>query len=169
MIKAILACDSMGGIGKNGSLPWPHNAKDLANFKRLTDGCTVVMGRCTWESDMPTPLPNRHNVVVSRDQTLSYPGADLLTENIAEHLTEVSKTSTVYVIGGAGLFRDLIDEISILYLTRIEGDYNCDTFLPLEEIKAKFRCMESYAMDDKTTFETHFTRYLNDLSISTAT
>jgi dihydrofolate reductase len=65
MIRAILACDRDFGIAKNGQMPWPKNTDDLKWFRSMTAGSCVVMGRKTWESDMPKPLPNRVNAVVS--------------------------------------------------------------------------------------------------------
>src|SRR6056297_2465575 len=76
MINAILACDDRGGIGKDGMLPWPKCEEDLAYFKRMTDGKTVIMGSSTWQSKgMPKPLPNRRNVVVTLSPE-KHPGAD---------------------------------------------------------------------------------------------
>ena len=65
MIRAILAHDSQWGIGKNGDLPWPKNSEDLKWFKECTTGCTVMMGRGTWESLKFKPLPNRTNAIVT--------------------------------------------------------------------------------------------------------
>jgi dihydrofolate reductase len=60
MINALFAVDQYGGMGFNGTLPWPHNSVDLANFKQLTDTHIVVMGRKTWDDPkMPKPLVGR--------------------------------------------------------------------------------------------------------------
>ena len=59
-IKAIFAVDKFGGMGFNGSLPWPHHSEDLAYFKEQTTNHIVVMGRNTWEDPkLPKPLPGR--------------------------------------------------------------------------------------------------------------
>ena len=64
MIKAIFAVDSNGGIAKNGIMPWPRDPSDLKRFKNLTTGHAIIMGKKTWDAvDMPSPLPNRYNVV----------------------------------------------------------------------------------------------------------
>jgi dihydrofolate reductase len=66
MINAIFAIDEEGGMGLDGSMPWPKNLKDLNWFKVHTIGHIVVMGRGTWDAtDMPSPLPNRTNWVVT--------------------------------------------------------------------------------------------------------
>jgi len=170
MIKAILACDIKGGIGRAGTLPWPHNKKDLAHFKKMTHGCTVVMGRGTWESEgMPKPLPGRHNVVVTSDPDYVAEGADVINDNVVEYLTNLSKSNTVFVIGGGVLVNQLLDHIQIFYLTRITGDYDCDTFIDLDAMTTQFVRIASVETDKMTTFETHFARnLLRDIYISTS-
>ena len=63
-IELIWAQDKNGGIGKGGKLPW-HISEDLQNFKKITSGFPVVMGRKTWESLPLKPLPKRRNIVLS--------------------------------------------------------------------------------------------------------
>lgn len=168
MIKAILACDGQGGIAKSGVMPWPRNKQDLQHFKELTSGSTVVMGRRTWEAkDMPTPLPGRTNIVVTRDLEYVAVGALIISDNLDQRLTELAESNTIFVIGGADLFVRLIDQISILHLTRITGNYDCDTFLPLDLIVEKFSRIDRVAVDKMTIFETYFARKLHDLSFTT--
>ena len=77
MIKAIMAVDSLGGVSKGITLPWPKNEKDLNWFKKNTLNQVVIMGRKTWEdSMMPKPLKFRVNVVVTKQNTSIFPGAD---------------------------------------------------------------------------------------------
>ena len=63
-IDMIWAQDKNGGIGKNGTLPW-NISEDLQNFKKVTWGHPIIMGRKTWESLPFKPLPNRRNIVLS--------------------------------------------------------------------------------------------------------
>lgn len=159
MIHAILACDGQGGIAKNGVMPWPRNIVDLQRFKHLTSGEVVVMGRRTWEAtDMPSPLPGRTNIVVTRDPDYKAEGATIIHQDLHENLTKLSDKHKVYVIGGAQLFKDLIDEIDILHLTRISGHYDCDTFMPLDDINEKFERIDRVQVDRATTFETYLKR-----------
>jgi len=65
-INAIVAVDEHWGIGKDGTMPWPHLSEDLKRFKKLTDGSMIVMGKNTWLSLPKRPLPGRENVVISR-------------------------------------------------------------------------------------------------------
>jgi dihydrofolate reductase len=159
MIQAILACDGQGGIARDGVMPWPRNDLDLRHFRDLTRGAVVVMGRATWEAaDMPSPLPGRTNIVVTRDPDYVAVGATIISDNLEEHLTNIAKEHTLFIIGGASLFARLIDSIDQLHLTRIAGDYNCDTFLPLEQIARRFEVIESITLDENTVVETHVAR-----------
>lgn len=168
MIKAILACDSKGGIAQNGVMPWPKNKADLAHFSQLTKGHTVIMGRKTWEAtDMPSPLPGRQNIVVTRNAGYTAPGACVVTSDIVDYINNTAQHSTVFIIGGASLFKQLIPHITILYLTRIAGDWNCDTRISLNDIEENFQLVEQIKLNQATTFECHFARTLHDLSINT--
>ncbi len=159
MIQAILACDGQGGIARNGVMPWPRNELDLRHFRDLTRGAVVVMGRGTWEAtDMPSPLPGRTNIVVTRDPEYAAPGATILTDNLEEHLTNLAHKHTLFIIGGADLFARLIDSIDVFHLTRIAGDYDCDTFLPLEQIAQRFEVVETVTLDKNTEVEKHVAR-----------
>jgi len=164
MIHAILACDSQGGIARNGVMPWPHNKEDLQHFKKLTSHACVVMGRGTWEApDMPTPLPHRQNYVVTSNPNLKLSGANIISHDVINNLTFLAKTNKVFVIGGAKLFTDVIDQIGIFHLTRISGDYNCDTFLPLDLINQKFELIDAIQIDGSTVFETYIARKAYDI------
>ena len=138
-MKAILACEKNGGIGFEGSMPWPKQDKDLARFKELTTGKTVIMGRGTWESKgMPKPLPDRTNIVVST-QDLDLP------EDVI-HYSDADAQSYLHVdwcIGGAGIVDTLWNHIDEIHLSHLHGEYECDTHIDLERIKQDFYCDRS--------------------------
>lgn len=168
MIRAILACDNQGGISKDGTMPWPRNAADLAHFKKTTTGAMVVMGRKTWEAaDMPSPLPNRTNIVVTRNTEFQLNEAHVISDNVTSRLTSLAKSNTVFVIGGATLVNQLMDQIEVFHLTRITGDYNCDTFIDLDALEEHFVKLDSVEIDKMTRFETYIARKLHVLSIPT--
>ena len=138
MIKAILACDQNWGIGKNGTLPWPHNSADQKWFANTTKNGIVVMGRTTWnDPDMPKPLPGRLNVVVTRSVA---PYAHLTINSIEEamHILPDMDQGQVWIIGGAKLLLALMPIIDELHLSRMHNTYNCDTFLPEDEIQDNY-------------------------------
>lgn len=138
-MKAILACDRLGGIGYNGAMPWPKQTADLARFKELTTGKTIVMGRGTWESKgIPKPLPNRTNIVVSQS-ALSLP-ADVVQCNTVEDLKNYNVD---WVIGGAGLFNSVFDQIDEIHLSKIRKTFICDTGIDLTRIEQEFELVRS--------------------------
>lgn len=142
MIKAILACDDTGGVSKNGTLPWPHNSTDLKWFKENTAGHVVIMGSTTWEDPhMPRPLPKRTNVLAT-SRPAEYPGADKyisgdLNKSV-KRIEEEFPSLITWVIGGPKIIEQTLDIIDEFYLSRIPGNYDCDTYLPLQKIEDKF-------------------------------
>lgn len=141
MIRAILACDDDWGIGKDGDLPWPHNPADLKWFKECTVGAVVAMGKSTWDSlpDKSRPLPGRNNVVITSSvMDKNGPYHYLTFDAAADGLIAMSKLQPVWVIGGAQLVNGLLPIIDEIWLSRIAGTFDCDTFLPASTIKEKF-------------------------------
>ena len=145
MIKAILACDQDWGIGKDGDLPWPRNTEDLKWFKESTIGGVVVMGKSTWNSLPRKPLPNRKNIIItSSEQDKEQDGCQFIKFNIAKkELVNMSKSHDVWIIGGAKLVKGLLDIIDEFHLSRIQGSYDCDTFLQSSLIIQKYELAES--------------------------
>lgn len=154
-INAILACDDKGGIGKNNTLPWPHNSADLQWFKNNTAGGVVIMGSATWNSKgMPKPLPNRRNVVIT-SRPEQFPGAhDYIETQVCEEIKVINNLADedVWIIGGAAVIEQTLGIIDRFYLSRIPGDYECDTFLPLRKIKTLFDLVLSH-QEDGVRFE----------------
>ncbi len=125
-IALIVALARNGVIGRDNQLPWRQSA-DLRRFKRLTLGKTVVMGRRTWQS-LGRPLPDRRNIVVTRDPELSAAGA-VVVHSVPEALA-AAEGDEVMVIGGAELYRQTLALADRLYLTEIEAEIEGDTRFP---------------------------------------
>lgn len=133
-MKLIVACDPKGGIGYNNKLPWTNIQGDLPRFKELTTGKVILMGRNTWESLPKKPLPNRINVVVTRQDI---PGVTTLSD-IPER--DNMDLSDVWLIGGAQLINSswhLIDEI---HLTRTITEHTCDVSIDIVKLEREFMC-----------------------------
>jgi dihydrofolate reductase len=127
MIAIIAALTRRRVIGKDGRLPWSI-PDDLKNFRRLTDGKTVVMGRKTFES-IGRPLPNRHNIVVSRDLE---PRHGIEVCRSFDEAIEKGKAhgTDIFVIGGAAMYQAALRIADRLYLSWVKKDYDGDAFFP---------------------------------------
>jgi len=131
-MKLIVAVDEKGGIGKGGKLPW-NLPEDMEFFKEITQGGIVIMGRGCYES-IPKkfrPLPNRLNVVLTRFKDAQYPGC-LVHNSILDVLEDdylVSKDD-VWVIGGAQIYDSFINIVDEMYITHVNGNFDCDTHFP---------------------------------------
>ena len=127
-----------GVIGKDGTLPWRLKT-DLANFRAVTMGKPVIMGRKTWESLPKRPLVGRTNIVLSRDGSFEPKGAVVCEEfgealSIAREQAEEDGASEVCVIGGASLFELVLPRAKRLYLTEVHADVEGDVVLsPIDE------------------------------------
>jgi dihydrofolate reductase len=120
-----------GVIGADGGLPW-HLPEDLARFRALTTGGTVVMGRATWES-LPAavrPLPGRRNVVLSRRPGFLAPGATVAASLEEALATAEGDEGDVWVIGGASVYRAALPLADVAVVTEIDAAYDGDTLAP---------------------------------------
>src|SRR3989338_2624712 len=127
MITLIAALTADGVIGKEGKIPW-HIPEDLRNFKRLTTGNTIIMGRRTYES-IGRPLSNRRNIVVSTT-LLSLEGI-IVCSTITEALaTAASLGKELFVIGGAALYQATLPVADRMILSHVKRTYGGDTYFP---------------------------------------
>ena len=110
-------------IGAGGTLPW-HLPEDLAFFKRTTLGHPILMGRKTFES-IGRPLPKRRNIVLTRDETWSHPGVDVIYSP-----AEISQMEgQIFVIGGAEIYKALTGQIDEWLVSHVHEAYEGDTHL----------------------------------------
>lgn len=126
-ISMIVAHDTNRAIGKDGKIPW-HIPDDLKFFKTVTVGKTVVMGRKTFESMGCKPLPNRLNVVMSRNIDQLHAG--IMQVHNANRIKELSEMGEVFIIGGSELYAQFLPHADKLYVTEISRDIGGDTFFP---------------------------------------
>ena len=157
MINAIFAVDVNGGMGFNGTLPWPHNAEDLAHFQKLTTGNVVVMGRNTWDDPkMPKPLPNRTVYVAThRPVTYAMPFSGDFNKKLLAIEKEHSDKS-VFVIGGPQLLEEAKDLYDRVYITHIKGSYRNDTRIFVKEFLSGYQPVRATVSKD---FQSTFTVY----------
>ncbi len=114
-------------IGKDNALPW-HIPEDLKNFKELTSGKTILMGRKTYES-IGRPLPNRNNLVLSRSMP---PTENLIICNNIEDSIKKAKTfnQDLFIIGGSTIYQQFLPYANKMYLSYIKKEYQGDTYFP---------------------------------------
>ena len=105
LVSIIVAMAENRVIGRGNQLPW-HLPADLAHFKRFTLHKPIVMGRRTWES-LPGLLPRRTHIVVTRDRSYRADGC-ILARSPEEAVAVAGEVPEVMVIGGAGLYRDML-------------------------------------------------------------
>jgi len=144
MINIIAAHDHDMCIGKDGEIPW-HLKGDFKNFKKITTGHTVIMGRKTFDS-IGFPLPNRRNIVLTRDQDWCHVGVE--TCHNYEDLLEMPED--VFILGGEKVYRAFLPFAKKLYITYVYGKFKGDTYFPnYEDIRGLKLISKSDLMEEE--------------------
>lgn len=130
----IVAMDEHNAIGFENDLPWGRGLKDdMMNFRKLTTGKSIVMGRKTFESIGSRPLPDRQNIVVSRSGPTGVKG--VLTAYSLEAAYALAQYD-IFVIGGGQVYAEAIDDMDVLYVTEVDAEFpEATVFFP--EIDAR--------------------------------
>lgn len=152
MVSVIVAVAENGVIGDKNSLLW-HISEDLRNFKRITSGHPVVMGRKTFES-LGRPLPNRKNVVITR-QDIEIEGCEV-AHSLEEALAMFSADEEIFIIGGAQIYREAMPIADRFYLTRVHHSYEGDTSFP-EWNESEWQKVDSERFERGEKYEYPFT------------
>ena len=127
MLSLIAAMANNNVIGYQQRMPW-HLPRELQHFKRVTHKKPVIMGRHTYES-IGHALPERRNLVVSRQHSLTLPDADVFS-TIEQAIAACHDATETMIIGGAQLYQQTIEQADRLYLTLIELETAGDAFFP---------------------------------------
>ena len=134
-VSLIVAMDAERGIGKNNDLMW-HLPKDMQFFKDTTQGQIVVMGRKNYDSipEKYRPLPNRQNVVLTRNTDFQAPNCLVFhsLQACLEHFQD-EQERTVFIIGGGEIYRMAMEAnvLDDMYITYVHHEYDAETFFPL--------------------------------------
>lgn len=146
MIIAVVAYDINRGIGANNDLPWGRSLPaDLANFKKMTTGKSIIMGRKTFESIGSRPLPNRQNIVLSSQAT----GVDdVLTAASLEAAYAIAQ-HPIAIIGGESIFKEALPKIDRIYATEVQAGFpEVDVYFPkLDALSWRETARVHYAAD----------------------
>lgn len=130
MISLIVAHDKNHVIGLNNEMPW-HLPGDLAYFKKVTMGKPIIMGRNTFES-IGRPLPGRQNIVITRNKQYQAAGTDVV-HSLEAALELVKDEPEIMVIGGQQIFTEALPLAERLYITKIDHEFEGDTYFPTYE------------------------------------
>ena len=159
MISFVWAEAKDNVIGVDGHLPWKL-PNDMKRFKDVTTGHPIVMGRKTYESFPNGPLPNRLNIVISRNPNYQVPESVVLITDKSQLSDYVKPDEEVMVIGGEGIFKLFANDVDRLYLTKIDHEFKGDTkMVKLDYSKFKLIEKKEGTMDKLNiypyTFETY--------------
>jgi dihydrofolate reductase len=152
MLSHIVAVSENNIIGAKNELPW-HLPNDFKYFKNKTWGMPVIMGRKSYES-LKKSLPGRINIVVTK-KTNWHPD-DVFVVNDIDDAIEKAKESDareIFIIGGGEIFKQTINIVSKIYLTRVHATVDGDTFYPeLDKEKWKLIDQQSFPADEKINY-----------------
>ncbi len=128
-ISLIAAIGKNRELGKDNKLLW-HLPEDFKRFKQITTNHTVIMGRKTYES-IGRPLPNRANIIITRNPSLKIPGCTVVNSlKIALQKAKDLGETEAFIIGGGQIYQESLFQADKLYLTLIDQTFPADTFFP---------------------------------------
>ena len=128
-LSIVVAMNQDRVIGKDGGLPW-HIPEDLKHFREVTTGHAIIMGRVTHDS-IGRPLPNRHNIVISRRMNAQFAGCDTVdTLEGAIKLARRQGDTEPMIIGGASIYTLALPLCTRIYMTEVDMQVDGDTFFP---------------------------------------
>ncbi|WP_018884304.1 dihydrofolate reductase [Paenibacillus massiliensis] len=157
-ITMIWAMDSNHLIGKQNRLPWriPH---DMAFFRRQTLGKTVVLGRKTWDSFNQKSLPQRRNIVMTRDQEFKVSDAELV--HSIEEVLDMAKQEEIMIIGGGEIYKLFWPHADKLLVTRIHEEFEGDSYFPeLDWSSWRIADTTPGIKDEKNPYDYEFITYV---------
>lgn len=158
MISLIWAMDENRLIGVENRLPWKLPA-DMKWFRRHTLGKPIIMGRKTFDSFGGRPLPDRTNIVVTRDKNYRAEGA-VVVYSIDEALQAADEVDEVMIIGGASFYEQMLQRADRLYITQVHGKFEGDAWFPEFDIGEWMEVgREEQPVDEKNAYGCSFMSY----------
>ena len=167
-MKAIVAVDNNWGIGKNNDL-LISVPEDMKFFRETTKNKIIIMGKNTFLS-LPNqkPLPNRVNIIISHSPDLNIEGA-VVCSSIEDAINYIKnqygddKLKDVFFIGGASIYKQCLEYIDTIYLTKINSEYSADCFFPDLNQYKEWKLTEENNLTSTTGIELSFCIYKNDI------
>jgi dihydrofolate reductase len=156
-ISIIVAASTNDVIGRDGELPW-HLPDDLRRFRQLTTGKPIIMGRKTHES-IGRPLPDRQNIVITRNAGYEAPGCDVVTTPTAA-LAAAAGADEVMIIGGSGIYDTFLPMADRIFMTRIHANVDGDVLFPApDSTEWEQVSLEPHSRDERHAHAFDFTVY----------
>lgn len=156
-IALIVALDENRLIGKDNDLPWKLSA-DLQYFKRVTMGKPLVMGRNTHES-IGRPLPGRKNIIITKNINYQAEGCEVVN-SLDAAMVACGDVEEVIVMGGASLYKQMLQRADRLYLTLVHAELEGDTWFPeWNEAQWQLVSREDHVSDEKNDYDYSFLVY----------
>jgi len=145
-------------IGINNSLPWKLPV-DMQWFRKNTLGKPIIMGRKTFESFGARALPQRKNIIITRDPTYKAEGAEVV-HSIEDALKAAGDVEEVMVIGGANLYEQMLPKADRLYVTEVQSEFEGDAWFPEIDLSNWKEVQQTESVvDEKNAYACHFITY----------
>jgi dihydrofolate reductase len=159
MLTIIAATSENNALGKDNQLVW-HLPDDFKRFKALTSGHYIIMGRKTFES-FPKPLPNRIHIIITRQKNYPVPEGCFLASNLTNAIALCPKNQEVFVIGGGEIYKQSIDIVQKIEVTKVHTSVEADTFFPnIDLSRWKLVFEEFHSKDEKHAFDFTYLTYV---------
>lgn len=159
IITIIAAVGNQNVLGKDNKLLW-HLPNDLKHFKKLTTGHDIIMGRKTYES-IGKPLPNRTNIIITRNKDYEVPYGCLVVSNLEEALDAARKDESPFIIGGAQIYNLAMPVVNKIELTQVHYDFEADVFFPeIDSNMFQEISREIHKADEKNKYDYSFVTYV---------
>lgn len=154
-ISLVAAAAANNVIGDGEKMPW-HIPEDLKHFKTVTSGKPVIMGRKTYES-IGRPLPGRTNIIITRDKNWRCDGVlivhDLQTAiDAGVSVSSAATSKELCVIGGGTIYQQFLSKASLIYLTRINKNFNGSAHFP-EISPEEWSCVSSEKLVSENMYD----------------
>ena len=157
MLTIIAAIAKNNVLGKNNQLIW-HLPADLKRFKKTTSGHCVIMGRKTYES-LGKPLPNRTNIVITRDKNFKADGC-VIVHSLNEAIKKAKKDDSPFILGGANIYKQAITLADVLDLTFVHHNFEGDVFFPeIDTSVWKETSRQDFKADAKNKYDYSFVKF----------
>ena len=155
-ITIIAAVAQNNELGKDNQLIW-HLSNDLKRFKRLTSGHAIIMGRKTFES-FPKALPNRTNIVITRDENYKAENA-VVVHSLTAALNVAEEDAQPFIIGGGEIYKLAMIVADTLEITRVHHSFEADTFYPEIDDEWEIVTQEECKKDEKHQYDYTYLTY----------